>query len=126
MIAEGTELAPLNYRRVQPEGLYSAVGYEIWPRAMYDILRYVNDNYAPKAIYISENGVATRPETVGSDGHVWDELRAAYYVDHLAEVVEPYFAAAGDDDLHGRATAARRDRQPPLRLSPLPSPPSTR
>jgi beta-glucosidase len=92
VIAEGTELAPLNYRRVQPEGLYSAVGYEIWPRCMYDVLRYVNDNYAPKEIYISENGVATRPETVGADGHVWDELRAAYYVEHLAEVAN----AAGE------------------------------
>ncbi|MBR2691233.1 MAG: beta-glucosidase [Aquamicrobium sp.] len=88
VIAEGTELAPLNYRRVQPDGLYSAVGYEIWPRCMYDVLRYVNDNYAPKEIYISENGVATRPETVGADGHVWDELRAAYYVEHLEQVAK--------------------------------------
>ncbi|WP_054308292.1 GH1 family beta-glucosidase [Mesorhizobium sp. 1M-11] len=88
VIAEGTELAPLNYRRVQPEGLYSAVGYEIWPRCMYDVLRYVNENYAPKEIYISENGVATRPETVGTDGHVWDELRAAYYVEHLEQVAK--------------------------------------
>ncbi len=88
VIAAGTELAPLSYRRVQPEGLYSAVGYEIWPRAMYDILRYVNDGYRPKAIYISENGVATRPEQIGADGHVWDDLRAAYYVDHLEQVAK--------------------------------------
>jgi beta-glucosidase len=86
VIAAGAELAPLSYRRVQPEGSYSAVGYEIWPRCMYDILRYVNDNYGPKQIYISENGVATVPEQVGVDGHVWDDLRAAYYVDHLEQV----------------------------------------
>ena len=72
VIAAGDELAPLSYRRVQPEGLYSAVDYEIWPRCMYDILHYVNDRYAPPAIYISENGVATKPETVGEDGCVWD------------------------------------------------------
>ncbi|WP_434721479.1 GH1 family beta-glucosidase [Mesorhizobium sp. RIZ17] len=88
VIAAGTELSPLDYRRVQPEGLYSAVGYEIWPRSMYDILRYVNDRYAPQAIYISENGVATRPERVGADGHIWDDLRAAYYVDHLEQVAK--------------------------------------
>ncbi|MDW6023419.1 GH1 family beta-glucosidase [Mesorhizobium sp. BAC0120] len=88
VIAAGTELAPINYRRVQPEGLYSAVGYEIWPRSMYDILSYVNDGYAPKAIYISENGVATRPERVGADGRVWDDLRAAYYVEHLEQVAK--------------------------------------
>jgi beta-glucosidase len=88
VIAAGDELAPLSYRRVQPEGIYSAVDYEIWPRCMYDILRYVNDRYAPPAIYISENGVATTPETVGGDGHVWDDLRAAYYVDHLEQVAK--------------------------------------
>ncbi|MEK1891032.1 MAG: GH1 family beta-glucosidase [Phyllobacterium sp.] len=86
VIAEGTELAPLNFQRIQPEGSYSAVNYEIWPRCIYDILHYVSDNYAPKAIFISENGVATKPETVSSDGHVWDDLRAKYYVDHLEEV----------------------------------------
>ncbi|RWE44608.1 MAG: beta-glucosidase [Mesorhizobium sp.] len=88
VIAAGDELAPLSYRRVQPEGIYSAVDYEIWPRCMYDILRYVNDGYAPPAIYISENGVATTPETVGKDGHVWDDLRATYYVDHLEQVAK--------------------------------------
>ncbi|TGR35933.1 family 1 glycosylhydrolase, partial [Mesorhizobium sp. M1C.F.Ca.ET.195.01.1.1] len=79
---------PLSSRRVQAEGIYSAVDYEIWPRCMYDILRYVNDRYAPPAIYISENGVATTPETVGKDGHVWDDLRATYYVDHLEQVAK--------------------------------------
>jgi beta-glucosidase len=92
VIAAGDELAPLSYRRVQPAGIYSAVDYEIWPRSMYDILRYVNDRYAPPAIYISENGVATTPETVGQDGHVWDDLRATYYVDHLEQVAK----AAGE------------------------------
>ncbi len=88
VIAAGDELAPLSYRRVQPQGIYSAVDYEIWPRCMYDILHYVNDRYAPPAIYISENGVATTPENVGEDGHVWDDLRAAYYVDHLEQVAK--------------------------------------
>ena len=88
VIAAGDELPPLNYRRVQPEGTYSAVGYEVWPRCIYDILHYVNDGYAPKEIYISESGVATRPEDVGPDGNVWDDLRAKYYVDHLEQVAK--------------------------------------
>ena len=94
VIAAGDELAPLSFRRVQPEGNYSAVGYEIYPRCMYDILRYVSDGYAPKAIYISENGVATTPERVGADGRVWDDLRATYYVDHLEQVAKA--AAEGE------------------------------
>ncbi|MGJ4854475.1 GH1 family beta-glucosidase [Labrys sp. La1] len=101
VIAEGSELAPLNYRRIQPEGVYSAVDYEIWPRCIYDVLHYVHANYRPRRIFISENGVATAPETVTADGRIWDDQRALYYVNHLAEVaraaaegvpVQGYFA----------------------------------
>ena len=88
VMAEGTELAPLNFQRIQPEGTYSEVNYEIWPRCIYDILHYVHENYAPKEIFISENGLATAPETVSADGHVWDDLRATYYVDHLEQVAK--------------------------------------
>ena len=83
VISEGNEWAPLSFERVQPEGNYSAVDYEIWPRCIYDVLKYVNGNYAPDAIFITENGVATQNESVSADGRVWDDLRANYYVDHL-------------------------------------------
>ncbi|MES0882018.1 GH1 family beta-glucosidase [Roseibium sp. SCP14] len=88
VIEDGEEWAPLNFARVQPEGIYSEVEYEIWPRCIYDILSYVHENYGPKEIYITENGVATKPETVSEDGRVWDDLRAKYYVDHLDFVVK--------------------------------------
>lgn len=86
VIEAGDEWTPLDFRRVQPEGSYSAVGYEIYPRCIYDILHYVHRNYGPKAIYITENGVATSGDVVTPDGHVWDDLRARYYVDHLEQV----------------------------------------
>ena len=86
VIAEGEEMAPLNFQRIQPEGTYSSVDYEIYPRCMYDILQYVHENYGPDAIYITENGVATADETVTAEGEVWDDIRAQYYVDHLEQV----------------------------------------
>ncbi len=86
VIAAGAEMAPLDYRRARPPGEYSAVGYEVYPKCIYDILHYVHRNYAPNEIFISENGLALANEAVTADGHIWDEARARYYVDHLAEL----------------------------------------
>jgi beta-glucosidase len=97
----GTELPPLNFARVNPPGDYTAVGYEIHPPCIHDILVYVHQDYAPKAIHISESGMATRPEAPEPDGLIHDRQRAAYYVDHIAELdrarrkgvpVKAYFA----------------------------------
>jgi beta-glucosidase len=86
VIAAGPELAPLDYKRASPPGVYSAVGYEIYPKCVYDILHYVNRNYAPREVFISENGLALANEVVTPDGHIWDDTRAHYYVDHLTEL----------------------------------------
>lgn len=101
IMADGTDLPPLNFRRISPEGEYTAVGYEIWPACIHDILMYVHENYAPPAIHISESGMATLPETPDREGRIDDIQRAEYYVDHLAEMaramakgvpVQGYFA----------------------------------
>jgi beta-glucosidase len=101
VMAKGNELPPLNFQRARPPGQYSAVGYEIYPKCIYDILQYVHRNYAPKEMFISENGLALTNEVVTTDGHIWDDARALYYVDHLAELaraasegvpVKAYFA----------------------------------
>jgi len=83
IMAGGTELPPLNFARVNPPGRYSAVNYEVWPQSIEDVLLYVHEHYAPKAIYISENGFATRPEPVTPDGAINDVQRAEYHIDHL-------------------------------------------
>ncbi|MGE3875659.1 MAG: GH1 family beta-glucosidase [Parvibaculaceae bacterium] len=83
IIAHGHELPPLSFARVNPPGRYSAVNYEVWPQSIEDVLIYVHQQYAPKAIYISENGFATQPEAVTSNGAIHDVLRAEYHVDHL-------------------------------------------
>ncbi|MEY3309716.1 MAG: hypothetical protein RLZZ413_3754 [Pseudomonadota bacterium] len=97
----GSELPPLNFSRVSPPGDYTAVGYEIYPTCIHDILLYVHRDYAPKAIHISESGMATLPESPEPDGLIHDRQRAAYYIDHIAEMdrarragvpVKAYFA----------------------------------
>ena len=82
----GGEWPPLNFARVNPPGDYSAVGYEIWPKCMHDVLTYVHKNYGPQAIYISENGLATPREALDENAEIVDLRRAAYYVDHIEQM----------------------------------------
>lgn len=86
VMAAGKELPPLDFRRINPPGDYTAVGYEIWPECIHDILVYVHRNYGPKAIHISESGMATTPEKPDAHGRIDDVQRAEYYVDHLAQM----------------------------------------
>jgi beta-glucosidase len=86
VIADGDELPPLNYSRVSPPGDYSAVGYEIYPQCIYDVLHYVHENYAPREVFISENGLALANEMVNEDGEILDHKRAHYYVDHIEQL----------------------------------------
>ncbi len=86
VMVHGDELPPLNFKRINPPGKYTAVNYEIWPQCMFDVLMYVHENYKPARIYISESGMATKVETVEPDGSIPDIERAQYYVDHIEQV----------------------------------------
>ena len=97
----GAEWPPLNFQRVSPPGDYSAVGYEVFPRCIHDVLMYVHQNYGPKVIHISENGMATPIEHPDAMGRIEDIQRARYYVDHIEQMamardkgvpVQGYFA----------------------------------
>jgi beta-glucosidase len=61
---------------------YTAMGWEIYPQGLYDVLKRLNDDYRPKAIYITESGAAFT-DVVGPDGRIRDERRVAYLRDHF-------------------------------------------
>ena len=86
IVAEGSELPPLDFRRIEPSGAYSATRYEIWPQCMHDVLHYVHKNWAPKRLYITENGVALAGDEVSASGEIHDIVRAEYLVDHVEQV----------------------------------------
>ncbi len=88
VIGAGGDLPPLNFARVNPPGRYTATGWEIWPPCIRDALDFAHRNYAPKALFITENGMATPPEPLGPDGRVEDRERARYLVEHLEQVAE--------------------------------------
>ena len=86
VIAAGSEVRPVNYRRVHPaDSCYTAMGWEFSPQGLYDVLDYVHRNYQVPALYVTENGAAY-PDTVCDDGRVRDQKRVAYLREHLSQV----------------------------------------
>lgn len=87
VIAAGKDLAPLNIRRVNPPGLYTDMGWEVYPRGLYDILTWVQRHYAPPLIYVTENGAAFA-DAIDADGRCYDERRIAYLRDHITQALQ--------------------------------------
>jgi beta-glucosidase len=65
------------------------MGWEVVPEGLRDLLLRLTRDYAPKAIYVTENGCAY-PDVRGHDGTVNDPERQAYleaYIGAAAEAV---------------------------------------
>lgn len=63
---------------------HTEMGWEVYPEGLYNMLMQIHRDYAPKAIYITENGAAFE-DTVTPDGQVHDERRVAYLQNHFAQ-----------------------------------------
>ena len=61
-------------------------GWEIYPKAIYDIAKNVQDNYGNIPWFISENGMGVEGEEKywDEDGNVQDDYRIDFYEEHLA------------------------------------------
>ncbi len=70
---------------VKPEGIYTTMGWEIYPEGLFDLLAWLHQTYKLPRYYITENG-ASGEESPGTDGRVADTLRLYYYQEHLAQV----------------------------------------
>ncbi len=85
VIAEGKDVPPVNFTRVSPPGRHTGIGWEVYPSGLFDILDCVHRNYAPKALYITENGAAY-PDRIEADGTILDLERSRYLIEHLEQV----------------------------------------
>jgi beta-glucosidase len=65
-----------------PDAVETAMGWEVYPQGLEDILVRVADDYAPKKIYVTENGSAW-PDVTATDGNVDDVERARYLASHV-------------------------------------------
>ncbi len=64
------------------EAEYTHMEWEIYPRGIYEILRRVQEDYSPRAIYITENGAAF-PDRLDEENKVKDEKRIDYLREHI-------------------------------------------
>jgi beta-glucosidase len=67
-----------------PDDQLTTMGWEIHPEAMFDILERVHAEYAPRCLYITENGASFR-DVPAADGAVADVDRIAFVRAHLRE-----------------------------------------
>lgn len=85
VVAHDSTASPLLARQSVPAGApVTAMGWEIYPRGIHEILTRVRDDYGPSRMVIAENGAAFDDDLV--DGQVADIRREAYIRDHLEEV----------------------------------------
>ena len=61
-------------------------GWEIYPKAIYDIAKNIQENYGNIKWYISENGMGVENEEKFKDesGMIIDDYRIDFYKEHLA------------------------------------------
>ena len=82
VVRHDPEGGPLQTATVQPEGRpYTDMGWEVYPDGLYHLLTRLHRDYAPSALYVTENGAAFPDRLV--DGVVADPERRAYLHDHL-------------------------------------------
>jgi beta-glucosidase len=70
-----------------PGAHYSTMEWEDFPEGLRSMLTRLHREYAPKAIYVAENGAA-EPDVVDADGRCRDTARMNYLAGHLAACAE--------------------------------------
>ncbi len=63
------------------------LGWEVWPKCMYDIVTRITRDYNRPVIEITENGAAYG-DGPGPDGQIHDARRISYVHDHLAMLAQ--------------------------------------
>lgn len=83
-VADAPELGPLHVRLTQVPGVArTAFGWPVSPQGMVTLLERVQREYAPAAIYITENG-ASYEDTVLPDGRIEDSDRLTFLREHIS------------------------------------------
>jgi beta-glucosidase len=72
-------------RLLRPEAQYTDMDWEVYPDGLHRLLVRVAEDYAPPAIYVTENGAAFG-DVRGHDGRVHDPERTAYLEAYLSAV----------------------------------------
>ncbi len=86
IVAADPSVATLGFGQVPvPGATTTALGWEVYPQGLEDLLVRLMKEYDAPAVYVTENGSAW-PDAPNRDRYVSDPARAAYLVDHLEAV----------------------------------------
>jgi len=64
---------------------YTDMDWEVYPQGIYEVLKKVQNDYSPRAIYITENGVAFL-DKLDKEAKVKDDQRISYLKEHISFV----------------------------------------
>jgi beta-glucosidase len=70
--------------QVEPQGGERSEMWEIYPAGLYELITHVWEEYRPKQIIVTENGIPVS-DAPGDDGRVRDEARIRYLRAHIAQ-----------------------------------------
>ncbi len=71
--------------KVAPDDELTQMGWEVFPQGLHDSLLRVHRDYAPRKIYVTENGAAY-DDRVDNEGRIADPKRIAYLREHLLAI----------------------------------------
>src|SRR5579883_2626544 len=74
------------YRLIRCLARYIPMHWEVYPRGLGDLLIWLQNEYAPEALFVVENGAAFPDVWDGQSDVVADPLRVAYLRDHIQSV----------------------------------------
>jgi beta-glucosidase len=66
-----------------PESAATAMGWEVYPAGLEELLLRLHEEYRVPRIYVTESGSAW-PDELGPDGQIADHARTRYLLDHIA------------------------------------------
>ncbi len=75
----------IEYISPVPGAIYTDMGWEVYPDGLRLLLRRLHDDYAPRAMLITENGAAFQDHWDG-DGYIADPQRIHYLDTHIGAV----------------------------------------
>lgn len=83
-VGNGPGESPVDTRVVpRPDHEVTASGWEVEPAGMLDVLQRVHRDYAPAALFLTENG-ASYEDTVEADGSIHDVARRDFIARHVS------------------------------------------
>lgn len=96
-VCRADKSAFLHARFVTMPGEHTAMGWEVYPEGLYELLMRLHREYGLKSLYVTENGAAFE-DRFDADGAIRDSRREAYLREHFRQA---HRAIADGAPLHG-------------------------